>query len=170
MKFPLPELKSTQFTICQEPKADAPKGAYRRQYFLDDGHCCACDESYVRTCRIQGMPNLCKECYSWMRKYSQMDDPYKMKRIREGTPIEPEQIKKAIRYAKVKTTDVAGVVGMSTGAILLSAYKAYKEAIDEGASEEGYKNDGVILNFKKNYAYKLRWKRKRDWKSIDKSF
>lgn len=136
MKFPLPELQSRQFTINQCPRPDAPRGAYRVKDSIDNGKCCACDKTYVRTCRVQGMPNLCQECYSWMRKYSQMDDPYKMKRIREGTPIEPEQIKKAIRYAKVKTMDVAGVTEMTTGAILLHAYKAYKDALDEGASED----------------------------------
>lgn len=136
MKFPLPELQNRQFTINQCPRPDAPRGAYRVKDSIDNGKCCACDKTYVRTCRVQGMPNLCQECYLWMRKYSQMDDPYKMRRIKEGTPIEPEQIKKAIRYAKVKTMDVAGITGMSTGAILLHAYKAYKQALEEGASEE----------------------------------
>lgn len=117
-------------------RSDAPRGSYRLKDCIDNGECCACDEKHIRTCRIQGMPNLCKECYSWMRKYSQMDDPYRMRYIREGTPIEPEQIRKAIRYAKVKTMDATGVTGMTTGAIIFQAFKTYKDALEEGANEE----------------------------------
>lgn len=119
MKIPLPELHSNHFTLCKYPLPNIPRGVSKDEHFIDNGKCCACDEKHVRTCRVQGMPNLCEGCYLWMRKYSQMDDPYRMKFIREGTPIEPKQIKKAIRYAKVKTMDVVGITGMSTGALIL---------------------------------------------------
>lgn len=136
MKFPLPELGSFKFTMCQHPLPDAPRGMRKHHHFYDNGICHGCDKTHVRTCKVGDLPNLCQPCYDWMKKYSHMDDPYRITRMRAGTPIEDEIVKKAIRYAKVKTADTAGLVGMSTGAILLHAYKAYKEALDEGASEE----------------------------------
>lgn len=51
---------------------------------------------------------MCQPCYDWIKKYSHMDDPYRITRMRAGTPIEDEIVKKAIRYAKVKTADTAG--------------------------------------------------------------
>ena len=65
-----------------------------------------------------------------------MDDPYRIRRIRGGTEVEDELVKKAIRYAKVKTMDAAGVTSMTTGAILFHAYKdVFKELLHEAASE-----------------------------------
>ena len=136
MKFPLPELSDSKFTMCVYPLPDAPIGIRKHEHFIDNGVCHGCEKTHVRTCKVGDLPNLCQPCYNWMKKYSHMDDPYHIKRIKTGTPIDDELVKKAIRYAKVKTMDAAGVVGMSTGAILLHAYKAYKDALEEGASEE----------------------------------
>ena len=136
MKFPLPELNDSKFTMCRYPLPDAPNGIRKQHHFYDNGICHGCDKTHVRTCKVGDLPNLCQQCYDWMKKYSHMDDPYHMKRIPVGSAIEDELVKKAIRYAKVKTMDVAGVTSMTTGAILLHAYKAYKEALEEGASEE----------------------------------
>lgn len=136
MKFPLPELSNHKFTICVHPLPDAPNGIRKHQHFYDNGICHGCDKTHVRTCKVGDLPNLCQPCYDWMKRYSHMDDPYHITRMRAGTPIEDELVKKAIRYAKVKTADTTGLVSMSTGAILLHAYKAYRDALDEGASEE----------------------------------
>ena len=147
MKFPLPELGSFKFTMCQHPLPDAPRGMRKHHHFYDNGICHGCDKTHVRTCKVGDLPNLCQPCYDWMKKYSHMDDPYRITRMRAGTPIEDEIVKKAIRYAKVKTADTAGLVGMSTGAILLHAYKAYKEALDEGASEEEARERMAYIEF-----------------------
>ena len=123
MKFPLPELQNRQFTMNQYPKADAPKGTYKLHHFIDNGECCACGKKHERTCRVEGMPNLCKNCYSWMVKYSYMDDPYRMAKLPKGKVIEPELIKKAIRYAKVGKLQS----GLTLTAIALAVLKRLRK-------------------------------------------
>lgn len=146
MKFPLPELSNSKFTICVYPLPDAPTGIRKHEHFIDNGVCHGCDKKHVRTCRVGNLPNLCQPCYDWMKKYSHMDDPYRIRRIREGTEVEDELIKKAIRYAKVKTMDVAGVTSMTTGAILFHAYKdVVKELLHEAATKAEMENRSAAL-------------------------
>ena len=72
MKFPLPELSNSKFTICVYPLPDAPTGIRKHEHFIDNGVCHGCDKKHVRTCRVGNLPNLCQPCYNWMKKYSHM--------------------------------------------------------------------------------------------------
>lgn len=147
MRFPLPELYKNQFTIGRYPLPDAPARSRKYEHYIDNGICHGCDKKKVYTCKVAELPNLCQPCYEWMRKYSKMDDPYHIERIREGTVVDDQLVKKAISYAKVKTMDVAGVTSMSTGAILFHAYKdIFKEVLHEAAVRAEEENRSADVN------------------------
>lgn len=147
VKFPLPPVKKQRFTRFQYPKPNIPWNRNKfSTSFYDDGECRGCGKKNQYTCRVECIPCLCKNCYHWMQKYSLMDDPYRISRTREGTVVDDELVKKAIRYAKVKTLDVAGLTSMTTGAILFYGYKdVIKELLHEAAVKAEAENRSVAI-------------------------
>lgn len=142
VKFPLPPVKKQRFTRFQYPKPNIPRNRNKfSTSFYDDGECRGCGKKNQYTCRVEGIPCLCENCYHWMQKYSLMDDPYRISRTREGTVVEDKLVKQAIRYAKVKTMDAVGITSMTTGSILFHAYKdVFKELLHEAAVEAETEN------------------------------
>ena len=146
MKFPLPPVKQQRFTRFQYPKPNIPRNRNKfSTSFYDDGECRGCGKKNQYTCRVEGIPCLCENCYHWMQKYSLMDDPYRISRTREGTVVEDKLVKQAIRYAKVKTIDVAGITSMTTGAILFHAYKdIVKDLLHEATVKAEAEQSSVV--------------------------
>lgn len=139
IRFPLPELTRNKFTIFQYKKDDKDlvlQHTFHKDNFYDNGVCSCCGERHTPTCMVEGLPNLCESCYIWMRKYSQLDDPYHLRTAMQKQTLDAEQVKKAIRYAKVKSTEAGVLVGASAITIFMEAYKIYKENVNAGMDQE----------------------------------
>ena len=147
VKFPLPPAKRQRFTRFQYPKPNIPRNRNKfSTSFYDDGECRGCGKKNQYTCRVEGIPCLCKNCYHWMQKYSLMDDPYRISRTPEGTVVEDKLVKQAIRYAKVKTIDIAGITSMTTGAILFHACKdIVKDLLHEATVKAEAEQSSVVI-------------------------